>query len=217
MAPRAMPSNAVVALRVMGGDPMPTGGAMMNTRRRWHFCHRRWWRRHVCRRRRGSSLLWRRRRSLLRARGQADDRQSSKCIENRGFHGNQSLTRRKKRKRSGFDSADSPFTPWLNVCRVSTSLWLPKKRTLRHVRHRRPWPLLARSRWLAACLMCAVMRHPFQPRRGQQCVWKAGPQLAIRGSLPAAASSTAHERQRRLLMRTKTDGVLCSCSSAGRS
>jgi hypothetical protein len=93
----AMPTHIMTAFPVMGGDPMLTSGAAVtgHTWRRWHFCHRRWW--HIRWRRRSRRHLrrgWRWCGLLLRARGQADDRQSDKCVENRGFHDDQSLTSR---------------------------------------------------------------------------------------------------------------------------
>jgi hypothetical protein len=84
MPPRAMPPDTVMVLRVVGGDPMPTSGAMVNTRRRWHFCHR-WWRRHrrdIGRWRRARRRRWRR----GNAGRQAEDRQCDQDGHNRGFH-----------------------------------------------------------------------------------------------------------------------------------
>jgi len=130
--PGAMSANSMAALRVVRGCPMPTGLAMVRVLRRWPFGHRRGWRRHVSGWRRSRHLGRWRCGLLLRAGCQADHRQSDKCVENRGLHSNQSLTRRK----SGWlHTANSPFTLWLIACRERNSLWLRESRTLRHPRH----------------------------------------------------------------------------------
>jgi hypothetical protein len=132
MAPRAMPSDAVVALRVMGGDPMPTGGAMVNTRR--HFCHRRWWRH-----RRDIGRWWRARRRRWRRRGnagrQAEHRQCDQDGHNRGFHIADPFIFRRANGVRWSNAARGSFTPRLSQCRGLDSPRLPKNAPMRHVRH----------------------------------------------------------------------------------
>ena len=135
-----MPTHIMTAFPVMGGDPMLTSGAVVtgHTSRGWHFGHRRrWWHIRWRRSRRHLRRGWRWCGLLLRARSQADNRQSDKCVENRGFHDDQSLTKSEQRKRSGFGSSQPPVYPSVERLSSIDQPMVALKARLRHARHTR--------------------------------------------------------------------------------